>query len=268
MSLKSFIRSLVLPLERWEPVYRGFLRLRGVPSRPSKVTGSFGGGGALKRRDDWQESVQVLQAAGLRPHPEAAKNWDALEALRLILERTGPEVRVLDAGGEVYSPLTEWLYLYGYRHLEVMNLVFDSPFRRGPIRYVPGDITNTDYPEESFDFITCLSVIEHGVPFEAFIREMARLLVPGGVLFVSTDYWSAPLPEAAGKEAYDQPVHILTPDELRELEATAARHGLRSLGDPDYGVREKAVRWERMNLEFTFVAAAFEKVSTGDSSGR
>ncbi len=40
-----------------------------------------------------------------------------------------------------------------------------------------------------FDYITSLSVIEHGVNIENYFKEMNRVLKKGGMLLTSTDYW-------------------------------------------------------------------------------
>ena len=48
---------------------------------------------------------------------------------------------------------------------------------------------NTDplpYPDSSFDLVTCTEVIEHLEDYRAALREMARVLRPGGVLVVTT----------------------------------------------------------------------------------
>ena len=58
-----------------------------------------------------------------------------------------------------------------------------------------------------------MSVIEHGVPLEPFLAETARILPPGGLLVVSTDYDQDP-PDTAGHTAYGQPVHIFSPAEI------------------------------------------------------
>ncbi len=59
------------------------------------------------------------------------------------------------------------------------------------LRDVPVDVANLNsdslpYPDASFDLVTCTEVIEHLEDFRAALREMSRILKPGGVLIVST----------------------------------------------------------------------------------
>jgi 2-polyprenyl-3-methyl-5-hydroxy-6-metoxy-1,4-benzoquinol methylase len=77
-----------------------------------------------------------------------------------------------------------------------------------------GDITHTEYDAATFDAITCLSVIEHGVDLDAYFREMSRILKPGGILITSTDYWQAPI-DTKGQEMYGVPIHVFTQQEIR-----------------------------------------------------
>jgi SAM-dependent methyltransferase len=56
------------------------------------------------------------------------------------------------------------------------------------IRYDVADLTHTSYPDHTFALITCISVIEHGVPAQALVTEVARLLKPGGIFVFTTDY--------------------------------------------------------------------------------
>jgi len=212
----------------------------------------------LKSRSEWEGATATLRAAGLHSHPDPQKNWDGLSALVFILEHSSPQDRVLDAGGEGYSPLVDWLYLFGYRDLHVINLSFTKRFSRGPVRYVPGDCTQTPYPAESFRILTCLSVLEHGVPLPQFWAEADRIVAPGGFVILSTDFWCAPL-EFGDLGAYGHPIHVFQPSDIREAITVGAANGFRPLAPVDIRCEDKAVHWQRMDLDFTFIFLAFEK---------
>jgi SAM-dependent methyltransferase len=212
----------------------------------------------LKTSRDVELAKTEVAACGLPPHPDDPKNWDLLISLGLILERFPHRARVLDAGATQYSRLLPWLYLYGFRRLQGIDLVYKQPIQAGPIRYEQMDLTRTRFRDRSFDAITCLSVIEHGVDPEAYLREMSRLLAPGGLLLTSTDFWCEQL-DLGGKSAYGVPVKIFLPSEIEQLVAVAGRCGLRSTGELDLRCVEKAVDWKPMGLQYTFVNVVLEK---------
>ena len=58
-----------------------------------------------------------------------------------------------------------------------------------PYRLRQGDLTRTPFSTGMFDVGICISVIEHGVPLELFLKESYRILRPGAPLLVTTDYW-------------------------------------------------------------------------------
>ncbi len=101
-----------------------------------------------------------------------------------------------------------------------------------------------------------MSVIEHGVPLDAFVAETARLLRPGGVLVVSTDYDQSP-PDTTGRFAYGVPVHIFSPEEIRKLVAEAQSRGLKLLGELTLEHPERPAHWKRVGLDFTYIRLAF-----------
>jgi len=146
--------------------------------------------------------------------------------------------------------------MYDYRDLTGINLTFDRPVRRGPISYMYGDITRTEFDADSFDAITCLSVIEHGVDLEAFFHEMSRILKSNAILVVSTDYYADPI-DTENLEAYGVPVHIFSKDEIVAAIETAKESGLEVTGPIDLECKEKAVRWQEMGLDFTFLSMKF-----------
>jgi SAM-dependent methyltransferase len=201
---------------------------------------------------------QEVVACGLPPHQDEPKNWDYLVALGLILARIPRSSPVLEAGATRYAPLLRWLYLYGYRRLWGIDPVYKGATRVGPIQYDSQDVTATRFPDRSFAALACLSVVEHGVDLEAYLRESARLLRPGGLLITSTDYWCDPI-DTAGQLAYGVPIHIFTRPELESFAALAGRHGLRLVRPLSIDCVERPVSWSRYGLDYTFVTVVLER---------
>lgn len=212
----------------------------------------------LLAANQWHRALESVKHLRLPPHVDDPKNWDALGALDAILRELPPSAAVLDAGAAAYSPLLSWLYLYGYRDLHGINLVFERPFSFGPIRYLPGDIERTPYSDARFDAITCLSVIEHGVDEDLFLEEAGRILRPGGLLVLSCDYFADPT-ETRGVSAYGGPVRVFDRAQIHELLQKAESHGLYCTSDVDLECSERVISWKRLNLAFTFLLLAFRR---------
>jgi glycosyltransferase involved in cell wall biosynthesis/SAM-dependent methyltransferase len=229
-------------------------RSRPLPSRvlPTDVLGSVA---------EYQRAVAECRRLGLPLHRDRPKNWDALGAVSTVLHEIGTDARVLDAGAARYSSILPWLRLYGVRELVGNNLEFTRVTRHGPVVFEPGDITSTAYADASFDAITCMSVIEHGVPLDGFARESARILRPGGLLVISTDYDQDP-PDVAGKTAYGNPVMIFDPDGIRAFVKTAESRGLTLQGELRLAHAERPVHWKRTGLDYTFIRLTFRRESS------
>ena len=191
-------------------------------------------------------------------HRSAEKNWDHLAAVHAIATHTPQSARVLDAGAEFYSNVLPALFVYGYSHLYGMNLSFADPARRGPIRYLPGDITRTGFPDAFFDAIACMSVIEHGVPLGAYFREAYRLLKPGGLLITSTDYFPEPV-DTSGKSAHGAPIKIFSRREVQDMLDQARTCGFDQTAEIDLDCAQPAVRWDVYDLEYTFLIFTLRK---------
>ncbi|WP_345713928.1 class I SAM-dependent methyltransferase, partial [Kineococcus glutinatus] len=204
----------------------------------------------------------------LPAHVDAPKNWDALGAVAAVLtlaDDGSRTARVLDAGSARYSPVLPWLRLYGFGAergaLAGINLEFGAPVHRDGVEFRHGDVTRTGLPDGHLDAVTCMSVIEHGVPVAGFLAETARVLRPGGVLVLSTDYDQSP-PDTTGITAYGAPVRIFGPQDVRELVAQAAQVGLDLVGDLDGDVLHhpgRPVHWKRTGLDYTFVLLTFRR---------
>ena len=255
---RRFFRRVKSAILRFDPIYRLHLHWKygtdhilncpPVPL-PNRV---------LQSRAEWKEASEGAARLHLPFHPSPEKNWDHIAAVHAIVSSTPKSAYVLDAGAEFYSNVLPALYVYGYRNLYGMNLSFSDPARRGTIRYFPGDITDTGFPASSFDAVTCMSVIEHGVPIEPYFREMFRILKPGGLLITSTDYWPTPI-DTHDKIAHGAPIKIFSKNEISEVVASAQRCGFESTGDFDLDCPEPTVRWDPYGLEYTFIIFTLRK---------
>ena len=239
-------------------------RAKGERALPTSVTPT----GVLTDAATWCRATDEAKRLRLPLHRDLPKNWDALGAVGAVLELVDDgtrSARVMDAGSARYSPVLPWLRLYGFGaaagSLIGINLEFGDQVTRDGVVFRYGDVTDTGLPSGHLDAITCMSVIEHGVPLEGFLAESARLLRPGGILCVSTDYDQDP-PDTTGKVIYGSQVRIFSPQEIRDLVETADRHGLELVGtldDATLSHTERPVHWSRVDLDYTFILLTFRK---------
>ena len=225
--------------------------------------------GVLGSRAEWERAAAEARHLRLPRHHDRPKNWDALGAVAAVLELADDgsrSARVMDAGSARYSPVLPWLRLYGLGEapgsLLGINLEFGEATHRDGVVFRYGDVTATGLPDGSLDAVTCMSVIEHGVPIEGFLAETARVLRPGGVLCLSTDYDQSP-PDTAGHTAYGTPVRIFDPAQIQSLVEEADRVGLELVGDLTAPGAlehpERPVHWARLGLDYTFILLTFRR---------
>lgn len=243
----------------------GQRRLEALRGTARPVPDSVPPTAVLQTRAEAEAAVAAAKALRLPLHHDRVKNWDALGAVGAVLALGGRDgalpQRVIDAGSARYSPILPWLRLYGVPFLLGTNLEFGAPVRRDGVTFRYGDVTDTGLPDGSVDAITCMSVIEHGVPIVPFLAESARILRPGGVLAISTDYDYDP-PDTTGTSMYGVPVHIFGPGEIRELVAQAGAAGLELVGElTEEALQhpERPCHWKRTGLDYTFVLLTFRR---------
>jgi SAM-dependent methyltransferase len=58
----------------------------------------------------------------------------------------------------------------------------DATLRQRPVEFVPMDATRMDFPDASFDLLVSRATLEHIIPIEQALAEMARVVRPGGLL--------------------------------------------------------------------------------------
>jgi glycosyltransferase involved in cell wall biosynthesis len=255
----KFVTNFILYIFlRSNTCYRLFLRKKYQVNTPDSIPNIQWENKVLEKREEWIQASDQVKKLKLPLFSDKQKNWDSLAALSAILKRTDINSHVLDAGSELYSMILPWLFLYGYKKLTGINLVFNYPIKRGTIRYRYGDITKTNFTDNSFDAISCLSVVEHGVNLHAYFKEMSRILKPDGILVTSTDYFDVPI-DTENLNAYGKPVHIFSKDEIIAAIEIAKQYNLELTGPVDLNCDEKTVRWTRYNLDYTFLVLTMQK---------
>src|SRR5580658_5596279 len=241
-----------------DALYRAYLGLKFGRATADSLQHTGLPNGVLKSQAEWIEATERGKRLHLPLHRSPEKNWDHLIAAEAIATALPKSSRVLDAGAEFYSNVLPALFVSGFRDLHGINLSFTDRARRGPIQYLHGDITQAPFPERHFDAITCMSVIEHGVPLAAYFREMHRLLKPGGLLITSTDYYPEPI-DTSGKIAHGAPVKIFSRREAETIIKLARDCGLETTGEIDLDCSAPTVRWDLYDLQYTFLIFTLRK---------
>lgn len=196
-------------------------------------------------------------------------------ALDLIVRHGIPRSsRCIDLGAR-HGVILCWLAKMGFRNLWGCDLRYPFPplkswlktghlsavlqasawIASGRLKLSRQDLCRTQYPDSSFDFVTCLSVIEHIPDSADALREIRRILKPGGLALISTDYWEAPL-DTSGMVVCGQPAKIYDRTTIEhDLIRIASQHGLKLCGPVDLRIHEPLVSF--MGLEYTFIFLQF-----------
>jgi SAM-dependent methyltransferase len=193
------------------------------------------------------------------PVADPLKSWDVATALE-ELERLAPDksTPILDMGC-FNSEIVYVLHRLGYRCVHGCDL---NPSCRwmpfwNHIKYAFADLTRTPYRDKSFGVITCLSVVEHGVPIDAFVEEVARLIRPGGLFLFSTDFDAIGSPHQIDPNLrlFGQPWTLFTPETLDALISRFRQRGF-TLSAPeqvDTSHVDCPVHWQNENYTFVLV---------------
>ncbi|NJN57010.1 MAG: class I SAM-dependent methyltransferase [Leptolyngbyaceae cyanobacterium SL_5_9] len=208
---------------------------------------------------DIGKATLSLQRQGLPTHITVQKNWDQFLLAQELLH-TPNSSAILDLGCGDCCTL-KFLAALGFSDLSGIDLHLPQASSTLPYKLAQGDLMNTSFTEQSFDGAVSISVIEHGVDLKAFFHEAHRILKPGGMLFVTTDYWKDKVEIASSIRPFGLSWQIFSKAEIEEAIAIAQTCGFelkQNTAIPP--CKDKTVTW--YDKDYTFIALTFRKLTS------
>lgn len=215
---------------------------------------------ALRRKGLDLRSTSILQKfmrkAGLLTTVEvgdAVKSWDVLNTVQLIDQELPRESAILDLGA-YSSEVLGILHRLGYQRLAGIDM--NPDIRRMPyhtaIQYIEGNFLQSPFPDRSLNAVTAISVIEHGFQADRLLRELSRIVVPGGYFIASVDYWPEKI-DTTGLQAFGLDWMIFSEQDMREFIALADTYGFSPAGDLDFGAGDAVAHWNDRDYTFAWL---------------
>jgi len=169
------------------------------------------------------------------------KSWDVLATIQFIEGNVQKNSPILDIGCYA-SEILASLYSMGFSNLTGADLnpnLNKMPYRES-IHYEVTNFMHTSFEDASFQAITSISVIEHDFNGQALLKEMSRLLKPGGYFIASFDYWPEKI-DTKDIQFFEMDWKIFSKDEVVSFVNEAAAYGLYPIGEMRYTNKDKPV---------------------------
>lgn len=187
------------------------------------------------------------------------KSWDVHATVKFIEGNVKKNEPILDIGC-YSSEILASLHKVGYSNLTGADLnphLNKMPYQDS-IRYVVTNFMYTKFTDSSFKVITSISVIEHDFDGQALLKEMSRLLQPGGYFIASFDYWPVKI-DTTGTQFFGMDWKIFSKEEVANFVNEAAAYGLSPVGEMNYGAKDKPV--DCAGKQYTFGWLVLKKTS-------
>jgi 2-polyprenyl-3-methyl-5-hydroxy-6-metoxy-1,4-benzoquinol methylase len=234
----------------------------------------------LKTSSQVTEAKKHLKALNLFLHHDQSKSWDTYKMIEM-LSKADRNSFILDVGCND-SPILPMLKRLGFRNLYGCDLVLKPRYSRNfmnaayslykreykpivemhndkPLNLSIQNLEATNYQNDMFDFVTSLSVIEHGIDVQRYFIEMNRILKKGGFLMTSTDYWPEKIINTKCVLSQGTPDKIFDRNEIEYAITIGEKSGLKLIEPIDYTHMDKVVHWKETGLDYTFIFFAMKK---------
>ena len=183
-----------------------------------------------------------------------------------IIKQANLSAFVLDVGCNG-SPILPLLRRLGFMNLYGCDLFLKEEISAAIELYKTfhisiQDLEKTEFQNNTFDFVTSLSVIEHGISIQNYFKEMNRIIKRGGLLLTSTDYWPDKIVNLVSTDVNpkNSPDNIFSRREIEEDVISVAERNDFFLTEPiDFTYGERVIHWNDTCLDYTFIFFALRK---------
>lgn len=185
---------------------------------------------------------------------DVVKSWDVLATVSFLENHVKKNEPILDIGCYA-SEILASLHKVGYSNLTGADLnpnLNAMPYQNA-IRYEVTNFMHTKFEDASFRAITSISVIEHDFNAQALLKEMSRLLQPGGYFIASFDYWPEKI-DTTGTQFFGMDWKIFSKDEVANFVNEAATYGLSPVGEMNYDGKDKPIDCAGKQYTFGWLA--------------
>ena len=195
-----------------------------------------------------------LRLKKVLPVGNILKSWDVLSTADFIQGHLPADAPILDIGA-CFSEIIGVLHRMKCTALAGIDLnpdVVRMPDAK-KIRYEVGNFMHTPFADKTFAAITAVSVIEHGFQSGALLKEISRLLRPGGYFIASFDYWPEKI-DTTGCQMFNTDWRIFSREEVLTFIEEAKGYGLSPCGPVDLGAAEALIETSGKNYTFGWIA--------------
>lgn len=236
------------------------LRIRRWRVCPDELEPGRWWNGSLRSRDQLSTAARRARAASLPLTGERDRNWDALEALELILAETDPSARIADIGLEDYDPLLEWLRILGYGRIQPEVGVRAEANRILAVGGGESDETGAAPPGTAghYDVVTCRSLPGDRIALPDRLDQAAHLLRSGGIFVLSTEFWDMPPPYQGGEQRCARD-HLCCRPSADRLSREALDRGLVPVAPVFLGESPEGLHPDLLGVGVSPVKLAFRK---------
>ena len=131
-----------------------------------------------ERRGDSSLDKPVLSLMNINSYPQGQRS----------------ETRILDVGfgsGSLLKTLSKQGFQMSGIEISgaiIVSLKKEAEVEKFKVDLIKGDILNSPFPDNHFDIVIALEILEHIFSPQKMAKELSRILKTGGVLIVSTPY--------------------------------------------------------------------------------